>query len=136
MASSKEPKLADKHVGARVRMRRLMLGMSQDKLAGALGLTFQQVQKYEKGTNRISVSRVLQIAEVLQAPVSFFLDGIPQTSPSVDDDEMRLPISECMDFLATKDGLAMTRSLMRINDPKLRRKVVELVEHMVSSSEN
>src|ERR1700754_4961781 len=73
--AKKAPNPTDKHVGSRVRMRRMMLGMSQEKLGDALGLTFQQVQKYEKGANRIGASRLQQIAQILQVPVSFFFEG-------------------------------------------------------------
>src|SRR5205085_12524775 len=75
--TKKAPNPIDKHVGSRVRMRRMMLGMSQEKLGGALHLTFQQVQKYEKGTNRIGASRLQQISHILQVPVSFFFEGAP-----------------------------------------------------------
>ena len=77
MMAKKAPNPTDKHVGARVRMRRMMLGMSQEKLGDALGLTFQQVQKYEKGANRIGASRLQQISHILQVPVSFFFEGAP-----------------------------------------------------------
>ena len=77
MIAKKAPNPTDKHVGARVRMRRMMLSMSQEKLGDALGLTFQQVQKYEKGANRIGASRLQQIAHILQVPVSFFFEGAP-----------------------------------------------------------
>jgi transcriptional regulator with XRE-family HTH domain len=73
--AKKAPNPTDHHVGSRVRMRRMMLGMSQEKLGGALGLTFQQVQKYEKGTNRIGASRLQQISHILQVPVEFFFEG-------------------------------------------------------------
>ena len=81
MIAKKAPNPTDKHVGSRVRMRRMMLGMSQEKLGDALGLTFQQVQKYEKGTNRIGASRLQQIAHILQVPVSFFFEGAPSVQP-------------------------------------------------------
>src|SRR6202046_816345 len=77
MLTKKAPNPTDKHVGSRVRMRRMMLGMSQEKLGDALGLTFQQVQKYEKGTNRIGASRLQQIPQILQVPVAFFFEGAP-----------------------------------------------------------
>src|SRR6476619_5423180 len=77
MMAKKAPNPIDKHVGARVRMRRMMLSMSQEKLGDALGLTFQQVQKYEKGANRIGASRLQQIAQIMQVPVSFFFAGTP-----------------------------------------------------------
>src|ERR1041384_4005290 len=78
--AKKAPNPTDKHVGSRVRMRRMMLNMSQEKLGDSLGLTFQQVQKYEKGTNRIGASRLQQIAHILQVPVSFFFEGAPHSS--------------------------------------------------------
>ena len=81
MMAKKAPNPTDKHVGARVRMRRMMLGMSQEKLGDSLGLTFQQVQKYEKGTNRIGASRLQQMSGILQVPVSFFFEGAPRPAP-------------------------------------------------------
>ena len=82
--STKAPNPVDKYVGSRVRMRRIMLGMSQEKLGEALGLTFQQVQKYEKGTNRVGASRLQQISEILQVPVSFLFDGGPSGVANAD----------------------------------------------------
>src|SRR5438874_12259665 len=82
LMSKKGPNPVDKHVGSRVRMRRLMLGMSQGKLADGIGLTFQQVQKYEKGANRIGASRLQHLANILQVPISFFFDGLPAASDS------------------------------------------------------
>jgi transcriptional regulator with XRE-family HTH domain len=79
--STKAPNLTDKHVGSRVRMRRVMFGMSQEQLGEALGLTCQQVQKYEKGTNRVGASRIQQISEILQVPVSFLFEGSPTGIP-------------------------------------------------------
>ena len=112
----KAPNPTDKHVGARVRMRRMMLGMSQEKLGDALGLTFQQVQKYEKGTNRIGASRLQQISNILQVPVSFFFEGAPNSAnPESGFDEAPSP-AYVSDFLATSDGLALTRAFMRIKD--------------------
>jgi transcriptional regulator with XRE-family HTH domain len=132
--AKKAPNPIDKYVGSRVRMRRMMLGMSQEKLGNALGLTFQQVQKYEKGTNRIGASRLQQISNILQVPVSFFFEGAPETAVRSDQfSEAPSPLYVA-DFLATSDGLALTRAFMRIEDSKLRRKIVELVEQMASGS--
>lgn len=121
----------DKHVGARVRMRRMMLGMSQEKLGHSLGLTFQQVQKYEKGTNRIGASRLQQISNILQVPVSFFFEGGPNISG-----QPGLVLSTpspgyVSDFLSTSDGLALTAAFMNIKNPKIRRHIVDLVELLV-----
>lgn len=131
----KAPNPTDKHVGSRVRMRRMMLSMSQEKLGEALGLTFQQVQKYEKGTNRIGASRLQQISAILQVPVSFFFEGAPTVGlPSPGMSEAPSP-TYISDFLATSDGLALTKSFMRIKDAKLRRRIVDLVEQ-IAGEEN
>jgi transcriptional regulator with XRE-family HTH domain len=129
----KLPNPTDKHVGARVRMRRLMLSMSQEKLGHALGLTFQQVQKYEKGTNRIGASRLQHISHILQVPVSFFFEGAP-TPPGAPVGKGAAPSpSYVSDFLATSDGLALATSFMRINEPKLRRHIVHLVQEIADN---
>jgi transcriptional regulator with XRE-family HTH domain len=131
--AKKAPNPIDKHVGSRVRMRRMMLSMSQEKLGDALGLTFQQVQKYEKGTNRIGASRLQQIAHILQVPVSFFFEGAPQSSTghAVGSGMSEAPSpSYVSDFLATSDGLSLTKSFMRIKNAKLRRRIVDLVEQI------
>jgi transcriptional regulator with XRE-family HTH domain len=113
-------------------MRRLMLDMTQEKLGHALGLTFQQVQKYEKGTNRIGASRLQHIAHLLQVPVSFFFDGAP-TLPGAPAATGAAPSpSYVSDFLATSDGLALTKAFMRIKKPKLRRHIVHLVQDIAA----
>ena len=127
--TKKMPNPTDKHVGSRVRMRRIMLGMSQEKLGDALGLTFQQVQKYEKGTNRIGASRLQQIAHFLQVPVSFFFEGGPDLAGPAGTMEAPSP-SYVSDFLATSEGLALTKAFMQIKDPKLRRRIVDLVSQI------
>jgi transcriptional regulator with XRE-family HTH domain len=130
--TTKAPNPVDKYVGSRVRMRRIMLGMSQEKLGEALGLTFQQVQKYEKGTNRIGASRLQQISEILQVPVSFLFDGSPAGLNAVEGLSEAPSPAYVSDFLATSEGLALTRAFTRITDPKLRRSIVELVEQMAA----
>lgn len=134
MIAKKAPNPIDKHVGSRVRMRRMMLNMSQEKLGDALGLTFQQVQKYEKGTNRIGASRLQQISQILQVPVSFFFDGAPHLpgGPRADGVGEAPSPAYVSDFLATADGLALTKAFMRISDSKLRRRIVELVEQIAT----
>jgi transcriptional regulator with XRE-family HTH domain len=132
--ATKAPNPVDKYVGSRVRMRRIMLGMSQEKLGEALGLTFQQIQKYEKGTNRVGASRIQQISEILQVPVSFLFEGGPRGSEAGGFAEGASP-SYVSDFLATSEGLALTRAFTRITDPKLRRSIVDLVEQ-ISAREN
>jgi transcriptional regulator with XRE-family HTH domain len=124
---SVRPEPTDVHVGRRVRMRRMMLGMSQEKLGDALGITFQQVQKYEKGTNRISASRLQRTAEVLQVLVPFFFEGLPDGTGAPG---AVPPPSYVSDFLATTDGLNLTKAFMRIPSAQLRRSIVNLVEEI------
>ncbi|HEY1542081.1 MAG TPA: helix-turn-helix domain-containing protein [Xanthobacteraceae bacterium] len=134
--AKKAPNPIDKHVGSRVRMRRMMLSMSQEKLGNALGLTFQQVQKYEKGANRIGASRLQQISTILQVPVAFFFEGAPDLPGSRAHglDEAPSP-AYVSDFLATSEGLALTKAFMRIADAKLRRRIVDLVEQIAGGDD-
>jgi transcriptional regulator with XRE-family HTH domain len=135
MIAKKAPNPTDKHVGSRVRMRRMMLSMSQEKLGDALGLTFQQVQKYEKGTNRIGASRLQQIAQILQVQVSFFFEGAPSAITIGHHEGLSKAPSPAYvsDFLATSDGLALTKAFMKIRDAKLRRRIVDVVEQIAAS---
>lgn len=128
MAQAKVPNPVDKHVGSRVRMRRMLIGLSQEKLGDALGITFQQIQKYEKGTNRIGASRLQQISATLNVPVAFFFEDAPGgaagTASGFAEERANDYVS---DFLATADGLALTRGFMRIRDPRVRKRIVDLV---------
>lgn len=131
----------DAHVGSRVRLRRMLLGMSQEKLGEQLGLTFQQVQKYEKGVNRIGASRLFDLAQVLGVPIQFFYDDAQYA------DMARLHASPepgftdrpqegfVIDFLATREGLELNRAFVRIIDPKVRRSVVELVRTLAGEDQ-
>jgi transcriptional regulator with XRE-family HTH domain len=130
--STKAPNPVDRYVGSRVRMRRIMLGMSQEKLGDALGLTFQQVQKYEKGTNRVGASRIQQISEILQVPVSFLFEGGPSGTTNTEEFSEGTSPAYVSDFLATSEGLALTRAFTRITDAKLRRSIVDLVEQIAA----
>jgi transcriptional regulator with XRE-family HTH domain len=131
----KSPNSTDKHVGSRVRMRRMMLDMSQTELGNDIGLTFQQVQKYEKGTNRIGAGRLQDIARILQVPVSFFFEGSPRPPGARNDaDGPPLP-TYVTDFLATSDGLALTKAFMQIKDATLRRRIVSLVQEIINSED-
>ena len=135
--SSKAPDPVDRYVGSRVRMRRIMLGMSQEKLGEALGLTFQQIQKYEKGTNRVGASRIQQISEVLQVPISFLFEGGPTRAAGGQGFDGTSPSpSYVSDFLATSEGLALTRAFTRITDAKLRRSIVDLVEQIAAREDH
>jgi transcriptional regulator with XRE-family HTH domain len=118
--------VVDAYVGARLRMRRVMLGMSQGKLGQLLGVTFQQVQKYEKGSNRISASRLRQASHVLDVPVEFFYEGAPTPADGAEASESTMQPFDVA-FLATTEGFQLNRAFLRIRDPKVRRRIVELV---------
>jgi transcriptional regulator with XRE-family HTH domain len=133
--TKKTPNPIDRHVGSRVRMRRMMISMSQEKLGERLGITFQQVQKYEKGTNRIGASRLQQIAGILGVPVSFFFEGAPGGDGSDEGFADSGNPAYVSDFLATSEGLALSKAFMKVSDPKLRRRIVDLVEAMVVAAE-
>jgi transcriptional regulator with XRE-family HTH domain len=130
----KAPSPIDKHVGSRVRTRRIMLAMSQHKLGTALGLTFQQVQKYEKGTVRISASRLQQISQILQISVAFFFDGLPNASaPS---NGSTLSMAQIDNFVSDLDGLRLIGAFMRIDNAALRRRIVTLVKEIAGDDGN
>src|SRR5256885_10169197 len=122
MIAKKAPNPIDRHVGSRVRMRRMMLSMSQEKLGDALGLTFQQVQKYEKGTNRIGASRLQQISQILQVPVAFFFEGAPNLQGAIEPNKDAPSASYVSEFLATSEGLSLTKAFMRIQNARIRRR--------------
>lgn len=118
--AKKVPKPVDIHVRNRVRMRRNALGMSQTTLAEAIGLTFQQVQKYVKATNRMGSSRLQQVANALKVPVTFFFEGAPG-QPKIDRDSPS--VAFVSDFLAASDRPALIRTFVRLRDAKLRRSI-------------
>jgi transcriptional regulator with XRE-family HTH domain len=134
--NKKKPNPIDVHVGSRVRLRRNMLGMSQEKLGEALGITFQQIQKYEKGANRVGASRLQAIATVMNVPVSFFFEDAPGESG-----EVIRGLSEegstayVVDFLNSAEGLQLNRAFVKISDPKVRRKIIDLVKSLTDSTE-
>ena len=133
--TKKAPNPIDKHVGSRVRMRRMMLGMSQEKLGNALNLTFQQVQKYEKGTNRIGASRLQQIARILDVPVAFFFEGAPESPGVKSPNTVNAPSPDYVDnFIATADGLAIAKAFSRIGNDKVRRQIVVLAQEIAKAA--
>lgn len=133
--TKKSPNPIDRHVGSRVRMRRVLLGMSQEKLGEALDLTFQQVQKYEKGTNRIGASRLQQISKILQVPPSFFFDGNPNDEAAVTGFAEDVSSEYVVDFLSTVEGLQLNKAFARIKSPKIRKKLVDLVVSLAGEDE-
>src|SRR5690606_38359761 len=125
MTNKKKPNPIDVHVGSRIRLRRNMLGVSQEKLGESLGITFQQIQKYEKGTNRVGASRLQAIASILNAPVSFFFDGAPDGAGNgaisgFGEDNATF----VTDFLSSSEGIQLNRAFVKISDPKVRRRVL------------
>jgi transcriptional regulator with XRE-family HTH domain len=128
--SSRRPNPIDAHVGTRVRLRRMLLGMSQERLGEQLGLTFQQVQKYEKGVNRIGASRLFDMAQVLGVSIQYFYEDLPEqlASGSMAPGFAERPAdSYAAEFLSTRDGLELNRAFVRIQDPRVRRSIVDLV---------
>lgn len=131
--NKKKPNPVDIHVGSRMRLRRNMLGMSQEKLGESLGITFQQIQKYEKGTNRVGASRLQAIASILGVPVSFFFEDAPNvsvgTGAGFKEDNST---SYVVDFLNSAEGLQLNRAFVKISDAKVRRRVVDLVKALAN----
>lgn len=134
--NKKKPNPIDTHVGSRVRLRRNMLGMSQEKLGDALGITFQQIQKYEKGANRVGASRLQAIANVLNVPVSFFFDDAPNESGAVNRGlAEENSTTYVVDFLNSTEGLQLNRAFVKITDAKVRRKIIDLVKSLSDTAE-
>jgi transcriptional regulator with XRE-family HTH domain len=123
----KAPNPIDSHVGARLRMRRVLIGMSQEKLGDALEITFQQIQKYEKGVNRIGASRLQQLARVLGVSPAFFFEGAPASEAVPHNLSEPQSASYVVDFLSTAEGLQLNRSFALIRDAKVRKRILDLV---------
>ncbi len=127
--NKKKPNPTDVHVGRRIRLRRNMLGISQEKLGESLGITFQQIQKYEKGTNRVGASRLQAIASILSVPVSFFFEEVlGQYSGERKGFIVDSSANFMVDFLSSAEGLQLNRAFARISNPIVRRKVIELAK--------
>jgi transcriptional regulator with XRE-family HTH domain len=128
--TGRKPNPVDIHVGSRVRYRRMIVGMSQEKLGEKMNLTFQQIQKYEKGTNRIGASRLFQLSRILDVPVGYFFeDAFANTAPAAAIHGLHEPEQEgyLLDFLNSREGLDLNKAFAKISDPKVRRRVIDLV---------
>ena len=134
-AEKRKPNPIDVHVGSRVRLRRTMVGMSQEKLGDALGITFQQIQKYEKGANRVGASRLQEISRVLNTPISFFFEDAPGSPSSTTGFQESNSTNYVVDFLSSSEGLQLNRAFVKITDPKVRRKLVELTKALANEAE-
>ncbi len=130
VTSRKLPNPVDRQVGSRVRMRRRSLGKSQTWLADGVGLAFQQIQKYEKGSNRIGSSRLQQFANLLGVPVSFFFEGAPDASSQRKEKAVDPSIEDVAAFVSSDDGLALIKAFVRVKDAKLKRVITDLVEQI------
>ena len=136
LPQKKAPSPTDRYVGSRVRMRRQMLAMSQQQLAEALGITYQQVQKCEKGANRIGASRLQQISHILQVPVAFFFEGAPNALAPHDSSGSALSMAQIDDFVSNSDGLRLIGAFMRIDNAAVRRRIVMLVQEIAGDDDN
>ncbi|MEH0293430.1 helix-turn-helix transcriptional regulator [Agrobacterium sp. CCNWLW71] len=135
MIEKLSPDPIDAHVGACIRLRRKMLGMSQSALSGHLGVSFQQLQKYEKGANRVGASRLQRIADVLEVPVSFFFADAPRQVVATHDAGSSTP-SNRIDFLASPEGFQLNQAFAKITDPKVRAKVCALVKAVAAEGDS
>lgn len=126
----KKSNAIDQHVGSRIKLRRIAVGLSQEKLGESLGVTFQQVQKYEKGVNRVGASRLQKIAEVLNTPISFFFEEAPGALHPPAETPEATSLSK---VLASKEFLSLVSSFSAIKDPKIRQKVVDLVDALAAA---
>jgi transcriptional regulator with XRE-family HTH domain len=130
----KIPNPIDSHVGARLRMRRMLVGMSQEKLGAALSITFQQIQKYEKGANRIGASRLQEIARILQVPPAFFFDGAPSGDAPAAGFAEPAADAYVVDLQSTSESMQLNRAFALIRDPKVRRRILDLVTSLAHGS--
>ncbi|MBB3962419.1 helix-turn-helix domain-containing protein [Rhizobium metallidurans] len=131
--NAKTPNAIDSYVGSQVRVRRQLLGMSQERLAEQIGVTFQQVQKYEKGMNRIGASRLQRIAEVMNTTPSFFFQQDPSEPLSLAGLDLTVTTDPVAEFLNSKEGLALNKAFIKITDVQLREKIVALVKAMAQT---
>lgn len=129
----RKPNPIDVHVGGRIRLRRMMNGLSQERLGEQMGLTFQQIQKYEKGANRVGASRLFQLAQVLEVPVSYFFEDLETGGGSGNAPGFAEGRSQdfVLEFLNTREGLELNRSFVKIQDPEVRRRIIDLVRSLV-----
>ena len=132
--SSRRPNPIDIHVGSRVRLRRMLLGVSQERLGDQLGLTFQQIQKYEKGINRIGASRLFYLSKTLGVPIEYFYEDAPQESLVIAENPSefvdKTGENTVFEFLSSREGLELNKAFVKIGDARIRRTIVELVRNL------
>ncbi|MEM1288750.1 MAG: helix-turn-helix transcriptional regulator [Pseudomonadota bacterium] len=136
MQNKRSPNPVDVHVGSRLRIRRMVLGMSQEKLGESLGVSFQQVQKYEKGTNRIGAGRLQNLSQILQVPIAYFYEDLADEGAHEASGFADSGAKFMTEMLTTSDGLEMTRSFLKIQDPKVRKRIVDLVRAIADGQQD
>ena len=129
---TKRPNPIDVHVGGRVKMRRMLVGMSQEKLGEQLGLTFQQVQKYEKGSNRIGASRLWDLARILEVPVHYFFDGLDGNHAPAEGFAEQPQQDYFLEFVNSSEGIQLIKAFVEIKDPRVRRALLGLVRSLAN----
>ncbi|MBB2905288.1 transcriptional regulator with XRE-family HTH domain [Rhizobium sp. RAS22] len=134
-ANKKQPNPIDAHVGSRIRLRRNILGMSQERLGDSLGISFQQIQKYERGSNRVGASRLQNIADILNVPVSFFFEDVSGNDPIVATPHAS-SLDDLQTFLSSSEGFRLNREFLKIADPNVRRRVIEMVKAAADNGDN
>lgn len=129
---ARKPNPIDIHVGGRIRLRRLMNGLSQEKLGEQMGLTFQQIQKYEKGVNRVGASRLFHLAQVLDVPISYFFEDLIDEESDNIVDGFSEPSNQSfvLEFLSSREGLELNKAFVKVTDPQVRRRVIDLVRSL------
>lgn len=134
----RKPNPVDVHVGGRIRLRRMMNGLSQERLGEQLGLTFQQIQKYEKGANRVGASRLFQLSQVLEVPVSYFFDDLESgnSNPATAGFAESKSQDFVLEFLNSREGLELNRAFVKIQDPQVRRRVIDLIRSLTEDDKN
>lgn len=135
---TRKPNPVDIHVGGRIRLRRMMSGLSQERLGEQMGLTFQQIQKYEKGANRVGASRLFQLAQVLEVPVSYFFDDLDTGAQPHGQAGFAESKSQdfVLEFLNSREGLELNRAFVKIQDPQVRRRVIDLIRSLSDDLES
>lgn len=124
----KQPNLIDVHVGSRIRLRRNVMGMSQERLGDSLGISFQQIQKYERGTNRVGASRLQKIADILNVQISFFFEEAPGNDATVIAPPSASSFDGLQTFLSSSEGFRLNREFVKITNPNVRQSIIEMVK--------
>jgi transcriptional regulator with XRE-family HTH domain len=130
----KQPNSIDVQVGNRIRIRRMLIGMSQEQLGDLLGLSFQQIQKYEKGVNRIGAGRLYEVARILNVQMNFFYGGLAEVLPS-DANETDISVPPVMEFVSSGEGHELAVALMKIKGARVRKRVLDLVKTLAAEEE-